>query len=73
MKKTQASHEKLKDEVDYDKDLLLSVQQQMETCNKKYMNDRLKSVSQVEMESSLKDTENHFNEKIMLVVQEAVD
>lgn len=73
IKKTQSSHEKLKDEVEIDKDVLVSLQQNQELQNKKYQNDRIKQVSSSELESSLKDIEMRYNEKLVLVVQEAAD
>lgn len=73
IKKTQASHEKLKEEVDIDKDVLVSLQQNQELQNKKYQNDRIKQVSSSELEGSMKDLELRYNEKLVLVVQEAAD
>lgn len=73
IKKTQGSHEKLKEEVDSDKDVLVSLQQSVDIQNKKYQNDRLKQVSMAELEGSLKDLEHSFNEKLVLVVQEAAE
>lgn len=68
IKKTQASQEKLKDEVDSDKDVLISLQQSFEMQNKKYQNDRLKQVSSNELEGSLKEVEHRYNDKLVLVV-----
>ena len=59
--------------MDSDKDVLISLQQSAEMQNKKYQNDRLKQVSTAELEGSLKDLEHSFNEKLVLVVQEAAD
>ena len=73
IKKTQGSHEKLKEEVESDKDVLVSLQQSQELQNKKYQNDRLKQVSMGELEGSMKDLELRYNEKLVLVVQEAAD
>jgi len=73
IKKTQASHEKLKEEVDIDKDVLVSLQQNQELQNKKHQNDRIKQVSSSELEGSMKDLELRYNEKLVLVVQEAAD
>ena len=41
--------------------------------NKKYQGDRLKQVSQAELEGRLKEIEHNYNEKLVLVVQEAAD
>lgn len=61
VKKTQAGQEKLKEEVESDKDVLISLQQALESHNKKYNSDRLKSVSTAELETSLKQIEHGYN------------
>lgn len=73
IKKTQAGHEKLKEEVDSDKDVLLSVQQALELQNKKLLADKLKQVTSSELEATIRDSDKRYDEKLVLVVQEAAD
>jgi len=53
--------------------VLISLQQTIESHNKKLNADRLKSVSTAELENTLKQVEHTYNEKLLLVVQEATD
>ena len=53
--------------------MLVSLQQSVDVSNKRYQNDRLKQVSSAELEGSLKDLELRYNEKLVMVVQEAAD
>ena len=68
VKKTQAGQEKLKEEVDSDKDILISLQQTLEQTTKKMQVDRLKLVTQTELESSLKQAEHRTSQQLVMVV-----
>jgi len=63
----------LKEEVDSDKDVLLSVQQALELQNKKLLADKLKQVTSSELEATIRDSDKRYDEKLVLVVQEAAD
>lgn len=51
----------------------MSVQQQLESQSKKYLGDRLKAVSQTEMDSNIRECENRFSDKMIQLMQEAVE
>ena len=68
VKKTQAGQEKLKEEVDSDKDILISLQQTLEQTTKKMQVDRLKLVTQTELESSLRGAEHQTSQQLVMVV-----
>jgi len=49
------------------------VQQALELQTKKLQADKLKQVTSGELESHMRDADNRYNEKLVLVVQEAAD
>ena len=65
LKKIQNTSGKMRDEIDSDKDILIELQHTVESNYKKYTHDRLKQVSQAELDSKIKEQEFSFNDKIV--------
>ena len=63
----------MREEVDSDKDVIMELQNTLESLQKRYNQDKLKNVSQAELEDKVKELDYNFNEKIVSVVEEAVE
>ena len=63
----------MREEVDSDKDVIMELQSTLEQLQKRYNQDKLKNVSQAELDDKVKELDYNFNEKIVSVVEEAVE
>ena len=63
----------MREEVDSDKDVIMELQNTLESLQKRYNQDKLKNVSQAELDDKVKELDYNFNEKIVSVVEEAVE
>ena len=73
LKKTQSKQTKMREEADSDKDVIMELQNTLEQLQKRYNQDKLKNVSQAELDDKVKELDYNFNEKIVSVVEEAVE
>ena len=73
LKETQGKQQKMREEVDTDKDVIMELQGSLDSLQKRYGQDKLKNVTGAELEDKVKELSYSLNERLVSVVEEAVE
>ena len=63
----------MREEVDSDKDVLMELQNSLESIQKRYNQDKLKNITAADLDDKVKDLDYNLNERLISVVEEAVE